>query len=148
MRRTLATALLVLPLAFSGIAGTLEDGTETYDACTGSADIVVSPGSSFDEDIATPIGALNFSEEEIGTVMIDLAGLPVGERASVGMTLSWDTPEIGDYDLIIDGENALSTDSPEYHGFVDVAHCRTFDLAVTTFTGTPLDTVHLEITAD
>lgn len=147
MRPTVIASLLALPLALSSLA--MADAVDVYDACTDTdGKIVVSDAVSFDETITTPIGALNQTPEEVGTFVLDLSGREVGSRGSLEFVLGWDTPEgLGDYDLITDGDNQLSTAQPEFKDVSFLGHCSEVTVEVAVFTGTPLDTVTLGVTA-
>lgn len=126
-----------------------------YEPCTPAASVTaVTPAAGFDEVVTTPVGAVDAGSEfgvgevtELGYFQLDLAGHEVGTVGRLTMTLSWDTPGgLGDYDLLLDGANANSVDSPETHTRT-LGHCDGVDLAVDVFLGTPLDTVTLQVTA-
>lgn len=134
-----------------------DDGTEAelYEPCAAAEGVTaITPAAGFDEEITTPVGALTGGSEfgvgevtELGYFQLDLAGYEVGTPGRLTMTLSWDTPAgLSDYDLIIDGSNEYSAASPETHTRT-LGHCGRVDLAADVFTGTPLDTVTLQVTA-
>lgn len=109
---------------------------------------VITPDAGFDGTVPTPVGVANEGEvSDAGLYQVDLSGLEEATAARVRMTLSWDTPAgLGDYDLVVDGHNELSTASPESHTRT-LGHCGVVDLEVVVFTGTPLDTLQLTVEA-
>ena len=122
-----------------------------YEPCPNAADFdaVITPAQGFKGEVTTPAEPLLLSEEDAGSYLLDLSGLAEGTRASVNFTLEWDTPlGLGDYDLIINGSNdEVAGDTPEMHLLPKQAHCTAFDLATTSYSGTPLDTLTLSISA-
>lgn len=122
-----------------------------YEPCANAADFdaVITPAEGFSGTVTTPIEPLLLSEEDAGSYLLDLSGLAEGTRARMTFTLEWDTPAgLGDYDLIINGSNAeIEGDTPETHVLSNQAHCTAFDLATTSYQGTPLDTLTLTISA-
>lgn len=126
-----------------------DDGTtapELYEPCEPvEGATTVTPDAGFDGTVPTPVGALNATPaEDAGLYQLDLAGLALDSVASVRMTLSWDTPELGDYDLVVNGTNDLSTASPETHSRT-LRHCDLLDLETVVFTGLPIDTLTLQV---
>ena len=128
-----------------------EDETEPDPCGAPDGATVISPEVGFDGTIPTPVGTLNGSEfgvserSDAGRYQLDLAGLEVGTRGRVVMTLAWDTPGgVGDYDLVVNGSNDYSVDSPEVKT-VTLGHCGFVDLEADVFIGTPLDTLTLTL---
>lgn len=126
----------------------LAEPSGQYEPCeTVEGATSITPEEGFDGTVPTPAGAGNFTPaEDAGLHQLDLAGHDVGSTARVRMTLSWDTPALGDYDLIVNGHNELSTDDPETHSRT-LQHCDLLDLETVVFIGLPVDTLTLQVTA-
>lgn len=122
-----------------------------YEPCANpdEFDAVITLDDRFNGTVPTPTEPLLMSEEAAGSYLLDLGGLEEGTRARVTLTLEWDTPAgLGDYDLIINGGNAeVEGDTPETHTLANQQHCAVFDLATTSYLGTPADTLTLTISA-
>lgn len=156
----LAAAVTVGALAFTP-AGLMEttsdDGGATADPAPGEGELlgacddraagttVLTPGAFFDNVVPTPVGAAGSTQADAAVFQVSLEGQPVGTTAELALTLDWDTPELGDYDLITNGDNLLDTAKPE-RKTLTVLHCSVIDVDTEVFTGTPLDT--LTLTAD
>ena len=148
---------LALVTALTAIAAPATAQTEEpvepvlYEPCANAAefDAVITPAEGFSGTVTTPTQPLLLSEEDAGSYLLDLSGLAEGTRARMTFTLEWDTPAgLGDYDLIINGSNdEIASDTPETHTLTNQAHCKAFDLSTTAFSGTPVDTLTLTITA-
>lgn len=161
IRRTvpalLAASLAVGALAFAPASGdevaeettvVVEEGDdETYGACADRADgtTVLTPEAFYDQVVPTPVGTLGSTQADAAVIQVSLEGQPVGTTAELALTLDWDTPEVGDYDLITNGDNLLDTAQPERKTLA-VFHCAVVDIDTEVFIGTPLDT--LVLTAD
>jgi hypothetical protein len=153
--RTKMLAIVAVLTLFAAPA--MADGHELaeepvlYEPCTDTDgfDAVITLEEGFNGTVPTPVEPLLLSEEDAGRYLLDLGGLEEGTRSRVTFTLEWDTPlGLGDYDLLINGSNdEVIGDSPETHVLSNQTHCRAFDLATTSFSGTPLDTLTLTITA-
>lgn len=146
--------LLLLPSALALVAGAVagpalaEDAPDTYGPCVApEGATVVTPGAdALSRPVETPIGALNaVGTVDAGSVYVDLSGLPKTSSAALQLTLSWDNP-VSDYDLVVDGDNALATDNPETR-VVTVGHCTPTTLGVEVFYGLPVDALTLETSA-
>lgn len=139
---TAALAALALPAAAVDEAAV----AEPLAACAPVADAtVVTLAKGFKGTVPTPVEPLLLGEEAAGAYVLDLSGqeAPLG---SLTATLSWDTPGgLGDYDLLIDGTGTDEAgDSPETT-VEEVGHCDLVRLSTTAFTGTPVDTLTLEL---
>lgn len=147
MRTRSLAVLLALPLALGTIAAE-GDEPELYGACASPAGTVVTPAEPFSGEVETPVGALNFTFADAGTYTISYEGLEIGTVANrVDLTLDFDTPGgLGDYDLVINGVNDLSVEQPERHT-ESAPHCAVFQLETEVFTGTPFDTLTLDVVA-
>ena len=147
MKRPIALLAVLSAVLIAAPAGA---DVDVYAACTnvGGA-TVVTPADGFNGTVTTPVGALNLGTEPAGNYILDLVGKPIGSRGSVTMTLSWDpTPApVSDYDLVVNGENALSTDFPEVHGLTSLPHCTVISLETSVFVGAPIDTLTLDVDA-
>jgi hypothetical protein len=128
-----------------GDGGTVDE-PELYEACDPVEGVTtITPDAGFDDVVPTPVGAGNFMPaEDAGLYQLDLSGLEVGTNARVRMVLSWDTPALGDYDLVINGTNEGAVDDPETHTRI-LGHCAFLDLETLVFTGLPVDTLELQV---
>ncbi|TAL22843.1 MAG: hypothetical protein EPN99_05310 [Frankiales bacterium] len=139
MKRLLAAAgvLSVIVAAGPAVAAPAKHG-----ACKAPAGaVLVKPGTESKEVVATPVGALNLTEDEVGTYVLDLSGKPAASRGKLTFTLSWANPA-SDYDLVVNGVNELSTDNPEVTS-VKASHCRAVKVGIAVFTGVPVDELTL-----
>lgn len=141
MKRLLAAtgALALLATAGPALAAPAKHG-----ACKAPRDaVVLKAGAKPVESVVdTPVGVANLAgETPIGTYYLDLAGKPADSRGKVTFTLSWPNP-ISDYDLIVNGTNALSTDNPEVAS-LKASHCKPIKLGVDVYVGLPIDELTL-----
>ncbi len=158
-RLAVAAALAVGALAFTPATteDTADDGTvdevvtgedeDLYGPCEDRAAgvTVLTPEAFYDQVVPTPVGTLGSTQADAAVIQVSLEGQPVGTTAELALTLDWDTPEVGDYDLVTNGDNVLDTAQPEQKT-LPVLHCTVVDIDTEVFLGTPLDTVTL--TAD
>lgn len=153
-----AAALAVGALAFTPAAtdDTADDGTveivtaedgDLHGPCEDRAAgvTVLTPEAFYDQVVPTPVGTAGSTQADAAVIQVSLEGQPVGASAELVLTLDWDTPEVGDYDLVTNGDNVLDTAQPEQKT-LPVMHCTVVDIDTEVFIGTPLDTVTL--TAD
>jgi hypothetical protein len=141
MKRLLAAAgaLALLATAGPALAAPAKHG-----ACKAPKDAVVLKAGAkpVEAVIPTPVGVGNLTgETPVGTYYLDLAGKPADSRGKVTFTLSWANP-ISDYDLVVNGNNALSTDNPEVAS-LKASHCRPIKLGIDVFIGLPIDEITL-----
>ena len=140
--RTILALLLVLVVALPAAAQE-EPEVVLYEPCTNTADAtVITPAEGFAGVVETPVGALGSTRAPAGTYVVDLAGLPEGTRRTVTFTLSFDNP-VADYDLVVNGDNLLSTDNPEYHTLSNSTHCKQITVETEVFLGLPIDVLEL-----
>jgi hypothetical protein len=148
--------LLVAALTLLGVPAAADDHElldepVLYEPCEGAEDYdaVITLEEGFEGTVTTPIEPLLMSQEDAGSYLLDLGGLEEGTSARVTLSLAWDTPlGLGDYDLIINGSNAeVEGDGPETHVLSNQAHCAAFDLATTSYLGSPTDTLTLTVSA-
>ena len=144
--RTILALLLLLVLAVPAGAQTDEPVGEAepalHEPCTDTGDAtVITPEEGFTGTVETPIGVAGSTRAPAGTYVVDLAGLPEGTRRSVTFVLSM--PDPSDYDLVVNGDNLLATDNPEYYTLRNSAHCRTITVETEVFLGLPTDTLEL-----
>ena len=130
-----------------------EEAPELYEPCADSGATTITPAEGFDGTVPTPVGGPFTTEvgatdrSDAGTYQLDLAGFEVGTTGRFTFTLDWDTPGgLGDYDLYVNGQSELPVDKPETV-LLTAAHCQLVDLEVQVFTGTPLDTLTLDVSA-
>lgn len=158
MTRLMGVFVLVAALAFAGPAAAVEGEVveEVNAPCPTTEGVtVVTPSEGFTGTVPTPVGVIFEGPspvEDAGSYIVDLAGRPVGSKATVTTALSWDLSGemLGDYDVLIDGAEETveeSTDFPDVHERLNVRHCQVLDLQTRVFTGLPLDTLTLEVTA-
>ncbi len=153
--RILASAIALLALLALTVPASAQP-TEPIinEPCTNtSGKTVLTLDQPFSDTIDTPGGVPPFLPETLpagtGRYLVDLQGLEEGERRSVTFTLTMltagvEATPLSDYDLIVNGENLLSTDQPERYTVSSAAHCQTIFVDTTVFTGTPLDTLTLD----
>jgi hypothetical protein len=142
--RALLAAALLLVLAIPATAQTAEP--VLLQPCTNTADaIVVKAGETVSPEVTTPVGVANDSSgTDVGTVVVDLSGLPVGARRTTTLTMTVDNL-VADYDLVVDGDNPISSDNPEVYTVTNVGHCRAIDVNVEVFLGLPIDQIDLDV---
>ncbi|HVE64429.1 MAG TPA: hypothetical protein VNB94_11590 [Mycobacteriales bacterium] len=114
-----------------------------------SGAFVLKAGQSREQEVATPVGAINSLASPtvdmattVGDFYVDLAGRPAGTGGLIPFTLSWDN-ELSDYDLFINGKTELSEDHPESR-VVPVNHCVKVSVKVDVFVGLPIDKLSLK----
>jgi hypothetical protein len=148
--KRLALAAPALLLLVAAVPAGASDVPPTLEACTDvpAGALVVTPAKTVTANPETPVGTFGVSvvESPEQVVVVDLAGSPEGTTADLQMTLSWDNPVVADYDLVVNGENDLSTDDPEFKSVV-VDHCGTTRLGVEVFLGSPTDVLTLSLRA-
>lgn len=143
--RTVLALLLVLIVALPATAQEEEPEVVLHEPCTDTGEAaVITPEEGFAGVVETPVGALGEGRAPAGTYVVDLAGLPEGTRRTVTFTLSFDGP-LSDYDLVVNGDNLLSTDNPEYYT-LSSTHCRTITVETEVFLGIPTDVLELKAT--
>ena len=142
------TAVAAFVLAAVGVltvlaaAGPAVAAPAKHGACKAPAGaVLLKPGKEAKEVIPTPVGALNTSETEVGTYVLDLSGKPAASKGKITFTLSWANP-VSDYDLVVNGTNELSTDNPEITS-IKASHCRAVKVGVDVFAGVPVDELTL-----
>lgn len=143
MKRILAaTATLSLLVA----AGPALAAPATYGACRapGGATLVKPGAKAVESTPATPVGAANEGTvENAGTFVLDLSGKPQSKTGKLTFTLSWVNPA-ADYDLIVGGSNALSSDNPEVLT-LKARHCKPVPVEVGVYIGVPIDELTLAV---
>lgn len=141
MRRLLAAAGALSLLVGAGPA--LAAAEPRHGACKAPEGAVVLKAGAkpVESVVATPVGALTGFEQEVGVFYLDLQGKPKSSQGKVALTLSWDNP-VSDYDLVVNGSNAESTDNPET-AVAKAAHCKPVEVAVDVFLGVPVDELTL-----
>lgn len=147
----LVTALTMLAAPAAAQEEPVEEEPVLYAPCENADDFdaVITLEEGFSGTVTTPAMPLLMSEEDAGSYLLDLQGLEEGTRARVTFMLEWDTPlGLGDYDMIINGSNPEEIgDTPEIQFFSNQSHCAAFNVATTSFSGTPVDTLTLTISA-
>lgn len=147
MTRLATLALIVSLLAFA-VPAAADTEPVLLAPCTlaeGETAVTPGPDGQFSEVVETPVGALNVvGLVEVGTFVVDLAGLPEDTRRTATMTLGWDNP-VSDYDLVVNGANDFGTDNPEVKSLTNRAHCARIDLATDVFVGVPIDVLTLTV---
>lgn len=145
--------LLVILAALSALALTVPAGAQLAEPvlnepCTNTdGRTVVTLDAPFSDVVETPVGAGNLTgpiPAGTGEYVIDLQGLEEGVRKTVNLTLSVDNP-VADYDLVVNGENDLSTDNPENKSVPNARHCQVVSLETDVFIGVPIDTLTLDV---
>jgi hypothetical protein len=141
MNRPLVAAAVLSLLAAGGPA--LAAAEPKHGACKAPAGATVLKAGAkpVESVIATPVGALNSSEQEVSAFYLDLQGKPQSTKGKITLTLSWANP-VSDYDLIVNGTNALSSDNPEIAS-TKASHCRPVKVGVDVFVGVPVDELTL-----
>jgi hypothetical protein len=142
---TLRAMLAILALMLVAAPATAQDEVPLLEPCADVAGATrVSPAEAFSGVVETPIGAIGSTQAEAGVYLVDLAGLPEGTRRNVTLTLTFDNP-FADYDMVIDGNNELSTDSPEVFTVSNANHCKRISVQTEVFIGLPIDELNLSV---
>lgn len=142
MRLLLATSVAATLLA----AGPVVAAPNVHSPCKAPAGAhVVKPGTPLTLTPTTPVGVLgdivSDSAEPVGDFYVDLGGKPVAATSTLELTLSWLNP-VSDYDLVVNGNNELSSDNPEVFSLRG-GHCKKVVVAVDVFLGVPVDELTL-----
>jgi hypothetical protein len=141
LRSLLAVALL---LTLAATPAAAQEEPVLLQPCTNTAGAtVVTPADAFSDTVPTPVGALGLAQEQAGTFVVDLAGLPVGTRRTTTLTL--EMPDYADYDMVVNGENPFSTDVPEVFVLSARNHCARSDVQTEVFLGLPIDELTLTV---
>lgn len=140
MRRLLAAAAAVSLLGAAPVLAAKP--VPKHAPCKAPAGaFVVKPGTPLTQSPAAPIGVLGSGEEEVGDFYVDLGGRPNTSTSTLEFELSWTNP-VADYDLVVNGVNELGTDNPEFVS-AKGSHCRRVSVAISVFTGAPVDDLTL-----
>lgn len=142
--------LLILSLLSLLVLAVPASANDVYAPCTNTlgAAGVVGVDAPLSLEIETPDGPL-IGATDAGAVIVDLAGMPVGSTPQVDFSLSWTNGILdgaSDYDLEINGHEALTGGpGPETLSFT-ATHCRIYHVTAYNFLGTPADTLTLAAT--
>jgi hypothetical protein len=147
------SVIAAAPAVMTDDAGSVIDEgeapVELYGSCDDAPGVtIVKSDATVATPVDTPVGAPvvgGVENGDAGTYRLSLEGSEVGTRGSLRLTLSWETPAIADYDMIVNGTSYVSTDSNNEVATLNLGHCQDANVEYYGFIGLPTDTLTMTV---